>query len=190
MLGSPWLLTPAQHQCLAPVVEAALAQGWPEEALITHLGANADGVRSAAAVLTTRLACLPDPPSAAVTPGVRPPWCGLCDGPEPARRFVSTRGGRVERCSRCNPRWAAASATIKCPTWTIGREPGFCIYPVHVVLGTRHACGLVSPIRPWRFRSVASNSRQSSRSDRERASPMRLLCARPTQIITFGRVSE
>ncbi|WNV83089.1 helix-turn-helix domain-containing protein [Umezawaea sp. Da 62-37] len=103
-LGPRWALTPGQRQRLAPMVAAALATGRPRDALIAYLSANADGVRSAAAVLTTRLSDLPaTPPTepALVEPS---PWCGECDGPEPSMRFVSTGDAKVMRCPRCNPR--------------------------------------------------------------------------------------
>lgn len=32
-----------------------------------------------------------------------PPWCGRCDGPEPARRFVDDGAGGVKPCPECHP---------------------------------------------------------------------------------------
>ncbi|MEO6767609.1 MAG: helix-turn-helix domain-containing protein [Umezawaea sp.] len=103
-LGPRWALTPGQRQRLAPMVATALATGWTRDALLAYLAANSDGVRSAFAVLTTRLGDLPAAPAAKPVPVGPPPWCGHCDGPEPAQRFVTTPDGKLARCPRCHPR--------------------------------------------------------------------------------------
>lgn len=100
-LGPRWAVTSGQRQRLVPMVAAALANGWTRDALVAYLAVNADGVRSAFAVLTTRLG---DLPAAKPVPLGPPPWCGHCDGPEPAQRFVPTPDGKLARCPRCHPR--------------------------------------------------------------------------------------
>lgn len=60
-LGPAWPLSSAQVRRLAPAVLAALADGWTPAGLAEHVGANATGVRNAYAVLTSRLAELPEP---------------------------------------------------------------------------------------------------------------------------------
>ncbi len=80
---------------------AALAAGWGPAGLREALGANPSGVRSPYPVLQTRLADLPDPPTASSTPTVeRPVWCGTCDA---ATRLVDLDDGRVSRCRSCHP---------------------------------------------------------------------------------------
>lgn len=58
-LGTAWPLSPAQRARLAPGVAHALRVGWPPAGLAGWLGANPHGVRSAVAVLESRLADLP-----------------------------------------------------------------------------------------------------------------------------------
>ncbi|GAA3096367.1 helix-turn-helix domain-containing protein [Streptosporangium carneum] len=60
-LGAAWPLSPAQVRRLAPAVTAALAGGWSPASLAEHVGANTVGVRNPYAVLSSRLAELPDP---------------------------------------------------------------------------------------------------------------------------------
>ncbi|MPY80872.1 MAG: hypothetical protein GEV04_21030 [Actinophytocola sp.] len=75
-LGPDWPLTQGQRRRLAPMVATALDAGWRPGALIEHLAANPDGVKSPAAVLAARLHDLPQPHGAAAE---RPGWCGNCD---------------------------------------------------------------------------------------------------------------
>ena len=96
-LGPDWPLTQGQRRRLAPMVATALDAGWRRRALIEHLAANPDGVKSPAAVLTARLNDLPPPRGAAAE---RPCWCGNCDQ---ITRHRERDDGRVERCPTCHP---------------------------------------------------------------------------------------
>ncbi|MQA14923.1 MAG: hypothetical protein GEV09_12325 [Pseudonocardiaceae bacterium] len=96
-LGPAWRLSPAQRARLAPGVTRALAAGWSPAALAELLRANPHGVRSAAAVLESRLADLP--PVEASEPA-RPAWCGGCDEPT---RHRETDTGAPYRCPTCHP---------------------------------------------------------------------------------------
>ncbi|SBW21024.1 hypothetical protein FDG2_1868 [Candidatus Protofrankia californiensis] len=100
-LGSSWRLTPRQRARLATLVTAALAAGWGPAGLREALGANPGGVRSPYAVLRTRLADLPDPPTVSSTPAAeRPVWCGTCDE---VTRLIDLDDGRAGRCPTCHP---------------------------------------------------------------------------------------
>ncbi|GAA4851289.1 hypothetical protein GCM10025787_38080 [Saccharopolyspora rosea] len=96
-LGPAWRLTPKQRQRLAPKVVEALEAGWSTRRLAEHLGANPDGVKSPAAVLSARLDDLP--PVMARRPE-RTPWCGQCDE---EFRQVERADGRWVRCPTCHP---------------------------------------------------------------------------------------
>ncbi|MPZ66632.1 MAG: hypothetical protein GEU83_14350 [Pseudonocardiaceae bacterium] len=96
-LGPAWRLSPAQHARLAPGVAGALAAGWSPAALAELLSANPHGVRSAVAVLESRLADLP--PVEAPEPA-RPAWCGGCDEHS---RHRETAAGAAYRCPTCHP---------------------------------------------------------------------------------------
>ncbi len=98
-LGPGWPLTQGQRRRLAPMVATALDAGWPRRALIEHLAANPDGVKSPAAVITARLHDLPHPPGAGAV-AERPDWCGNCDQ---TTRHRERDDGRVERCPACHP---------------------------------------------------------------------------------------
>lgn len=95
-LGPEWSLTVGQRQQLATRITTALAAGWPATGLIARLSANPRGVRSPAAVLTTRLADLPPPTR--LTP--KPPWCGVCDE---TTRHHEQPNGALARCPTCHP---------------------------------------------------------------------------------------
>jgi len=96
-LGPDWRLTQRQRRRLAPMIATALDAGWRRRALIEHLAANPDGVKSPAAVLTARLHDLPQPHGAAAE---RPVWCGNCDQ---TTRHRERDDGRIERCPACHP---------------------------------------------------------------------------------------
>ncbi|MDQ3154740.1 MAG: helix-turn-helix domain-containing protein [Actinomycetota bacterium] len=97
-LGPAWPLSPAQRTRLAPGVAHALTAGWSPDGLAELLGANPHGVRSAVAVLESRLADLP-PPLDAPEP-TRPAWCGSCDQ---HTRHRETDTGTPYRCPTCHP---------------------------------------------------------------------------------------
>lgn len=101
-LGPAWRLTPKQRQRLAPKVVEALAAGWSARKLSAHLGANPEGVKSPAAVLSARLDDLPasEPGRARNAGPQRPEWCGECDEPS---RTVERADGRWGRCPNCHP---------------------------------------------------------------------------------------
>lgn len=104
-LPAPWgRLSRGQRRQLAPLVVAALRgeQGrpWPAEALAAYLsGGNTAGIRSAYAVLQTRLRDLPDPPTPARTV-MRPEHCGVCYEPT---RHREDYDGRPYPCPQCHP---------------------------------------------------------------------------------------
>jgi len=97
-LGPAWPLTPAQRARLAPGVAHALTAGWSPDGLAGLLGANPHGVRSAVAVLESRLADLP--PLAEAPAPTRPVWCGGCDE---HTRQCETDTGTPYRCPTCHP---------------------------------------------------------------------------------------
>lgn len=101
-LGPAWRLTPKQRQRLAPKVVEALAAGWSARKLSAHLGANPEGVKSPAAVLSARLDDLPasEPSRTRNAVPQRPAWCGQCDEPS---RTVERVDGRWGRCPDCHP---------------------------------------------------------------------------------------
>lgn len=99
-LGPAWQLTPKQRQRLAPKVVEALAAGWSARKLSAHLGANPDGVKSPAAVLSARLDDLPPATGENSPAAQRPTWCGTCDEPS---RTVERTDGRWTRCPQCHP---------------------------------------------------------------------------------------
>ncbi|MFC7342062.1 helix-turn-helix domain-containing protein [Saccharopolyspora griseoalba] len=98
-LGPAWQLTPSQRQRLRPKVVEALQAGWSKERLAAYLGANPNGVRSPAAVLSKRLDDLPPAEPASKT-RERPEWCGACDEPS---RTIERDDGRWGRCPDCHP---------------------------------------------------------------------------------------
>lgn len=100
-LGPAWRLSRGQRRRLAPCVTAALTAGWTPTTLAAAVGANTDGVRSPYAVLTSRLADLPDPPAAGPYAAAKPPWCGQCD--ETTRLLEHLTDDKVARCPRCHP---------------------------------------------------------------------------------------
>ncbi|MBA8825315.1 hypothetical protein FHX42_002666 [Saccharopolyspora lacisalsi] len=100
-LGSAWPLTPTQRRRLAPKVVEALAAGWSAQRLAEHLSANPEGVKSPAAVLTSRLDDLPSAADGARDQ--RPSWCGQCDEPS---RTIERSDGRWRRCPDCHPQHA------------------------------------------------------------------------------------
>lgn len=97
-LGEAWPLSRGQRRRLTPRITEALADGWTPAALATEVGANPDGVRSPYAVLSSRLADLPDPPASKPP---KPRWCGQCD--EATRLVEHPTGDAVTRCPRCHP---------------------------------------------------------------------------------------
>ena len=97
-LGPAWALSPAQRARLAPAVAHALTAGWAHDKLAELLGANPHGVRSAVAVLESRLADLP--PSVEATGPTRRVWCGGCDE---HTRQRETDAGTLYRCPTCHP---------------------------------------------------------------------------------------
>lgn len=99
-LGPAWQLTPKQRQRLAPKVVEALAAGWSARKLSAHLGANPEGVKSPAAVLSARLDDLPPAKAPGNAEPKRPTWCGQCDEPS---RTVERADGRWGRCPNCHP---------------------------------------------------------------------------------------
>ena len=103
-LGAAWPLSGGQRRRLGPRVDAALAAGWTPAALAAHVGVNADGVRSPYAVLASRLADLPDPPTA--RSAAKPLWCGQCD--ETTRLIEHPTDDTVTRCPLCHPAREAA----------------------------------------------------------------------------------
>ncbi|MPY99978.1 MAG: hypothetical protein GEU97_18710 [Actinophytocola sp.] len=98
-LGPDWPLTHGQRRRLTPMIATALDAGWRRHALIEHLAANPDGVKSPAAVLAARLHDLPRPFGASGGTE-RPDWCGNCDQ---TTRHRERDDGRVERCPACHP---------------------------------------------------------------------------------------
>lgn len=96
-LGPAWPLTPTQRARLTPGVAHALSAGWSPDGLAGLLGANPHGVRSAVAVLESRLADLP--PVEAPGP-TRPVWCGGCDE---HTRHRETDTAIPYRCPTCHP---------------------------------------------------------------------------------------
>jgi Helix-turn-helix domain len=98
-LGEAWPLAAAQRRRLTPLVDHAIGDGWQPRQLAAHVGANADGVRNAYAVLRTRLAELPAPQPAAAA---RPSWCGS-SGCDERTRIREDSDGRPFRCPRCHP---------------------------------------------------------------------------------------
>jgi len=79
-------------------VAHALRVGWPPAGLAGWLGANPHGVRSAVAVLESRLADLP--PSVDAPGPTRPGWCGGCNE---HTRQRETDTGTPYRCPTCHP---------------------------------------------------------------------------------------
>lgn len=100
-LGEAWPLSAGQRDRLTPAVAAAVTAGWGPRELAAHVGANTAGVRNPYAVLSSRLADLPEPPRPQVPPApARPPWCGRCDE---STRQVEDERGRAARCPTCHP---------------------------------------------------------------------------------------
>jgi hypothetical protein len=99
-LGVAWPLTPKQRRRLAPKVVEALAAGWSVQRLTAHLGANPEGVKSPAAVLSARLDDLPSVVHEPEKCAGRPEWCGRCDEPS---RTIQRADSRWGRCPDCHP---------------------------------------------------------------------------------------
>ncbi|SDK54558.1 Helix-turn-helix domain-containing protein [Actinopolyspora mzabensis] len=118
-LGGSWPLTPRQRERIAPKVVQALAAGWSSQRLAHYLGANPEGVKSPAAVLTARLDDLPEP-VADTAPPQRPEWCGSCDEPS---RTVERSDGRWARCPHCHPSNADPDSGRPKPPSTHRPEP-------------------------------------------------------------------
>ncbi|GGP97437.1 helix-turn-helix domain-containing protein [Streptosporangium pseudovulgare] len=97
-LGAAWPLSPTQVRRLAPAVTAALAEGWTPAELAGHVGANTLGVRNAYAVLSSRLADLPDPPRA--TPRVDPADRTLAEALAAGCPHGAAHPGRCALCRR------------------------------------------------------------------------------------------
>lgn len=110
-LGQSWRLSPRQRRRLTPRIGQALDAGWDPAELAAHVGANTAGVRNAYAVLSSRLADLPDPPAPSRTPR-RPPWCGHCHHDT---RLREDEHGRPSRCPACHPSRAARTDGERAP---------------------------------------------------------------------------
>lgn len=102
-LPNPWRLSRRDVARLSPEVERALASGWTMPGLQAHLSQNPDGVRNAAAVLTRRLAELPQPPTGSNRS--RAPWCGECGDDRSRTISITLPDGTdaVQFCPRCSP---------------------------------------------------------------------------------------
>ncbi len=76
--------------------------GWMPELLAEAVSRRGwDGARSGG-IVVSYLRGLGKPESRPSAPGVRPPWCGLCD--DERSRFVPAPRGGVMRCPRCGPK--------------------------------------------------------------------------------------
>ena len=89
---------------LAPLAAAWLTRS-TEAAMRDALTAGLPGrVESPAGLVRRRLVDkLPPVPLRAAPVAGLPEWCGTCDGPEAARRFVETEAGGWARCPTCHP---------------------------------------------------------------------------------------
>lgn len=95
---------------LAPLAATWLARS-TEDAMRDALTAGLPGrVESPAGLVRRRLVdkLPPELPRAARVGGGLPTWCGACDGPEAARRFVETEADGWARCPNCHPAALAA----------------------------------------------------------------------------------
>ena len=97
-LGATWPLTRAQRARLAPGVQAALDMGWTPQELASVAGANATGVRSPYAVLTTRLS--PGELPVLASRPAQSAWCGEC---HERTRMLDFDGDAPRPCPRCRP---------------------------------------------------------------------------------------
>ncbi|MCU1699428.1 MAG: hypothetical protein JWR34_5491 [Mycobacterium sp.] len=102
-LPEPWRVGGKDAEFLIPAFEAALASDWTLENLIPHISQNPGGVRSAAWVLSRRLADLPHP-----TPRPCPPtiaWCGECEDERSRTVTIAMPNGTEAAafCTRCSP---------------------------------------------------------------------------------------
>lgn len=106
-LPDPWRIGRRTAEQLAPAVAVALAEGRTDRDLHARLSANPEGVKSAGAVLRTRLNDLPSPPRPRTpAPSARkqhtPGWCGRC---REVDRMVPSKlhSGKWVRCPVCHP---------------------------------------------------------------------------------------
>jgi hypothetical protein len=98
-LGPDWPLSARQIDRLTPAIAAALADGWSPAALAEHVGSNTAGVRNPYAVLTARLADLPElvrlPP-----PCSSPAYRSVTEATTPACPHGDPRPGGCALCRR------------------------------------------------------------------------------------------
>lgn len=98
---------PAAHRMVKAAAAELLAAGWP---LVDVTALAEDMARTQPAWRDlTRHADHWQPPRPGRPEVVLPDWCGQCDGPELARRWV-TRDDGIGRCSRCHPHGRQAAA--------------------------------------------------------------------------------
>jgi hypothetical protein len=101
-LPSPWRLGRKTVPSLAPLVQAALLDGWAVVDLVDELTRRppADMARPGS-VLRHRLEDLPPAPATVPMDDPRDPWCGACD---PADRRIMDLATEVRRrCPECHP---------------------------------------------------------------------------------------